>query len=369
MKKVNWKKVIGWSVAALLVVGAIYGNAQKNKTDNWRVYGFFALTGKIASPGTEMSRGMELAIEKWNNKGGLLGRKISYIAEDTKGDQTEAITIYQRTIAGTDNKPIAIQSIVSGVTLNVKNFTEKDAIPLIGAIGSSKFLEEPNNYALRDFASPNIVGKGFAEYIRKNHPNKRIVYFYENSDMSIETKKAFLNALPKDKAIQLIDFDPNVTHFREMILKANISNQNDIVVITGSGSYLGLLVRQLRQYDYKSTILSDTNMMTSGIKEYAGDAMKNIIILDFVPDAKNPYCQEIDNAYEKKYGKKVPFNAPYLSYQGIDTLLAFYEKMGTTDIPNLAKAMEGFEHDGCLGKVTVKDGELNYPLSFKLVEE
>ena len=369
MSKLNWKKVIGWGVAALVVIGVVYNNAQRNRTDNWRVYGFFALTGKVASPGTEMSKGMELAVEKWNQKGGLLGKKISYIAEDTKGDQTEAITIYQRAIAGTDNKPIAIQSIVSGVTLNVKNFSEKDGIPLIGAIGSSKFLEEPNNYVIRDFASPNIIGKGFVEYIQKYHPNKRIVYFYENSDMSIETKKSFLNALAKEANIHLVDFDPNTTHFRELVLKANIQNGKDVVVITGLGSYMGILVRQLRQYGYTDNIVSDTNMMISGTKEYAEDAMKNVVILDFMPNSENPYCQEIDKAYQEKYGKKVPFNAPYLSYQGIDTLLAFYEKMGTTDIPNLAKAMEGFEHDGCLGKVTVKNGEMNYPLSFRTVEE
>lgn len=365
----NWKKILGWSVVACVLVAVICNNVRQNRTDDWRVYGFFALTGKIASPGTEMSRGMELAIEKWNSKGGLLGKKISYVAEDTKGDPTEAITIYQRAIAGTDNKPIAIQAIVSGVASNVKNFTEKEAIPLIGAVGSSKFLEEPNNYVIRDFASPNIIGKGFTEYIQKYYSNKRIVYFYENSDMSIETKKAFLNALPKDVNIYLVDFDPSTTHFREMILKANVSNEKDIVVITGSGSYLGLLVRQLRQYDYVNTIVSDTNMMTSGIKEYAEQAMKNVIVLDFMPNPENPYCQEISKAYQTKYGKEIPFNAPYLSYQGIDTLLAFYEKMGTTDIPNLAKAMEGFEHEGCLGKGIVKNGELSYPLSFKIVTE
>ena len=361
------KIIIAFCVA--LVALAIYTNARRNQTDDWRVYGFFALTGKISSPGTEMSKGMELAIEKWNKNGGLLGKKITYIAEDTKADPTEAITIYQRTVAGTKNKPIAIQAIVSGLTLNIKNFTEKDQIPLIGAIGSSKFLEKPNNYALRDFASPNIVGRGFAQYIQKHHTGKRIVYFYENSDMSIETKKAFASAVQQNQDVKLIDFDPNTTLFRELILKTNIQNTKDIVIITGSGSYLGLLVRQLRQYGYTDTIVSDTNMVTSGIKQYAEDAIKNVIVMDFMPDDQNPYCKQINDAYQQKYGKKVPFNAPYLAYQGIDTLLAFYNKKGTTDIPNIAKAMEGFEHDGCLGKVIVKNGELNYPLSFKVLDK
>ncbi|MBP5344568.1 MAG: amino acid ABC transporter substrate-binding protein [Alphaproteobacteria bacterium] len=371
MKNLNWKSIVGWGIAAVVVVGIIGGNIlQNNKSNgNYRVIGFFPLTGKVSSPGMEMSKGMELAVEKWNSKGGLLGKKIDFKTEDTEADPTKAITIYQRTVAGTDNKPIAIQSIVSGVTLNVQNFAEKDHIPVIGAIGASKFLDASRQYSLRNFASPNIIGKGFAEYIEKYHPNKRIIYFYENSDMSVETKKAFLDALPKNANIQLFDFDPNTTQFRELVLKAKAINDKDVVVITGLGSYLGILIRQLRLYDYKDNIVSDTNAMISGTKDYAGEAMKNVVILDFMPQPDNPYCQEIDREYKNKYGKEVPFNAPYISYQGIDTLLAFYESKGTTDILNLREAIEGFTHDGCLGKVTVKDGELNFPLSFKTIEE
>ena len=370
MKKINWKSIIGWGIAAVFVIGIIGGNMYQQSTDNSnKIIGFLPLTGRMASAGIEEGHGIELAIDKWNNRGGLLGKKLDVTLEDTRSDPTTALTIFQRNSVG-NYKPLAIYSMISAVALNLKNFTEKDGITHIGAIGAVNFTNEPNKHLLRDFASPVIIGKALIKHVKEKYPNKRMVYFYENSDNSIDCTAAIKEEITPDFKVKMLDFDPTMYNFRDLILKAGVDNEKDIVVVMGMGSYLGILIRQLREYDYKGPILGDVNITIGGVVEYAGDAMKNVIVLDYTRNPDSPLCEEVKKAYFQKYQKEIPDNiAPYLAYQGIDTLLAFYESKGTTDIPNLREAMEGFEHDGCLGKITVKNGEINYPLSFRTVKE
>ena len=172
-----------------------------------------------------------------------------------------------------------------------------------------------------------------------------------------------------DMKVKILDFEPAMNNFRDLILKAKPNNDQDVVIITGIGSYLGILIRQLRQYGYTGPILGDANLDIGGVHNYAEKAMNGVIILDYLQHDNNAYCQHLNEAFIQKYGEPLPDVGYYIAYQGIDTLLAFYEKTGTTDVPDLAKAMEGFEHDGCLGKVVVKNGEINYPQSFRTVKE
>ena len=370
MSKINWKKVIGWGVAALVVIGVLGTNMYNQQTDNKnKIIGFLPLTGRMASAGIEEGRGITLAVDKWNKKGGLFGQPLTVSLEDTRSDPTEALTIFQRNSISS-YKPLAIYSMISAVALNLKNFTEKEKITHMGAIGAVNFTKEPNSYLVRDFASPVIIGKALVKHFKEKYPDKRMVYFYENSDNSIDCTTAMKEEITPEMNVKMFDFDPTMTNFRDLILKAGVNNDKDVVFIMGMGSYLGILIRQLREYEYTGPIYGDVNITIGGVVEYAGEAMKNVIVLDYTRNKDSSLCKEVEDAYFQKYQKQIPDNiAPYLAYQGIDTLLAFYEKMGTTDIPNLAKAMEGFEHDGCLGKVVVKDGELNYPLLFRAVTE
>ena len=370
MQKINFKKVIGWCVAIGVLACIIGINIYRQPTDNKnKIIGFLPLTGRMASAGIEEGRGITLAVDKWNNKGGLLGQPLTVSLEDTRGDPTEALTIFQRSSISS-SKPLAIYSMISSVALNLKNFTEKEKIVHMGAIGAVNFTKEPNSYLVRDFVSPVIIGKALVKYVKETYPNKRIVYFYENSDNSIDCTRTIKKEITPDMNIKMLDFEPTMYNFRDLILKAGIDNNNDIVVVMGMGSYLGILIRQLREYEYKGPIIGDVNITIGGVLEYAGDAMNNVIVIDYTKHEDNPLCKEVKDAYFQKYHKEISDNiTTYLAYQGIDTLLAFYEKMGTTNVSDIAKAMEGFEHDGCLGKIIVKDGELNYPLSFRLIKK
>ena len=70
---------------------------------------FASLTGKEASFGQASRRGVVLAVEELNARGGLLGRPVEFLVEDIQSKSGESATAVK--------KLIARDGVVAGVTL------------------------------------------------------------------------------------------------------------------------------------------------------------------------------------------------------------------------------------------------------------
>ena len=74
------------------------------------------LTGDVATYGISTKNGVEIAVDEFNNNGGINGKKIQLISEDTGGDQTEAANATSKLID--QDKVVAIVGgVISAETL------------------------------------------------------------------------------------------------------------------------------------------------------------------------------------------------------------------------------------------------------------
>ncbi|MBI3397644.1 MAG: branched-chain amino acid ABC transporter substrate-binding protein [Deltaproteobacteria bacterium] len=67
------------------------GCAKKEDTIKIGVAG--PMTGDQAKMGTDLKNGVELAVSEWNEKGGVLGKKIELFIEDDQHDPKLAVTV------------------------------------------------------------------------------------------------------------------------------------------------------------------------------------------------------------------------------------------------------------------------------------
>ena len=80
-------------VAALWLCFVVSGNlalAQDN-SENIKIGSILILTGEGASVGTASERGIDMAIQDINAKGGVLGKPLAVIHQDDHGDPKTAI--------------------------------------------------------------------------------------------------------------------------------------------------------------------------------------------------------------------------------------------------------------------------------------
>src|ERR1700745_4006197 len=80
------RSMLGRSAApALLAVGLIGSAAAQSTIDIGLVQ---PLTGAFAAAGTDVVNGAKIAADEINAKGGVLGKKLELIIEDTKSNPT-----------------------------------------------------------------------------------------------------------------------------------------------------------------------------------------------------------------------------------------------------------------------------------------
>lgn len=91
-------------------------------------------TGVYATPARDQSRGFKMVADEWNAKGGLLGRQIELVSEDTTNNPGVAVEKARKLIS--QDKVVALVGTVSSaVSISVSNVAFESGIPFIVAGG------------------------------------------------------------------------------------------------------------------------------------------------------------------------------------------------------------------------------------------
>jgi branched-chain amino acid transport system substrate-binding protein len=130
------------TLKSLLVVafaaGALMGCQKKEDTLKIGLAG--VLTGPDGEIGTAAQRGSELAIEEWNAKGGLLGKKIEIVSRDDEGKANQAVAVAQELVAA------GVQAVIghwnSGCTLPASEIYQKANILQVTAASTNPQVTE-----------------------------------------------------------------------------------------------------------------------------------------------------------------------------------------------------------------------------------
>lgn len=103
-----------------------------------------AETGRLSTPGAEVSRGYRLAVEMLNERGGIGRRKVQLVIHDDGSDADASVRLYQEMIAS-DSITAFLGPYGSGITEPVISVTESAGIPLVAAAAAA-----PEIWANRD---------------------------------------------------------------------------------------------------------------------------------------------------------------------------------------------------------------------------
>ena len=117
--------VVGAVLAAVAFVG---GPAEAQQTI--KIAAGVPLTGPLAKQGQEVANAVKLAVEEWNAKGGVLGKKVEVMEADDQGNPQVGVAAAEKVAADP-----AVMGSVWGITsvtcIPVSEVLDRVAIPLI----------------------------------------------------------------------------------------------------------------------------------------------------------------------------------------------------------------------------------------------
>lgn len=107
-------KTLHTLAAILLAATLITGCSRETTSNTLKIGAILPLTGTGAEDGEFQKHGIELAVSKLNSAGGIQGKKIEVVYEDSKNQAKEGITALN-TLISRDKVPVVL-STMSGVS-------------------------------------------------------------------------------------------------------------------------------------------------------------------------------------------------------------------------------------------------------------
>ncbi|MDQ2999366.1 MAG: ABC transporter substrate-binding protein, partial [Chloroflexota bacterium] len=267
-------------------------------------------TSNVALLGQEQVIGAQIAEEFFNKKGGVNGRPIKLVMQDTAGDEQGAINAFNSLI-NTDNAVAIIGPTLSQQAFSADPIADRAKVPVIGPSNTAKGVPQIGDYIARVSAPVAVVAPNAVKVALAQNPNikKVAVAFAQNDAFSKSETGTFQRTITETYKLELVTVQQFQTTDTDFTTQAtNIINlQPDLVIISGLASDGGNLVKQLRDLGYKGQIIGGNGLNTANIFPVCKAACDGILIAQaYSYELDSPVNKEFRDAYKAKQNKEPP---------------------------------------------------------------
>ena len=309
--------------------------------------------------GESLRDGMVVAVEELNANGGILGKQVELIIEDTSGVPEKGVAAFER-LATSEGVVGVTGSAHSAVCSAVGPVAQKtNTVFVAGECWSDSVTAAGIDEVFRITVANSLVYSVAADWV-KEAGFENIAIISENSDWGFGIIDVFTQNL-KDTGATVTSFtaERTVSDFTPQLLQLKRADpQPDLIVAGFTGSNLLLMLRQaadlgLAPSGETAIFAAGADVLEPEFWEVMGDAGKYVIGnpagLPGKPDT--PLSRSFGKAYEAKFDR--PANAVAMEgYDGVMVLAQAMEAAGTTESDAVEEALRALSWDGTRGTIS-----------------
>ncbi|WP_013320790.1 ABC transporter substrate-binding protein [Gloeothece verrucosa] len=289
-----------------------------------------AQTSNVSLLGQEQVVGAKIAEQFFNQKGGVNGKPIKLIFQDTAGDEQGTINAFNTLI--TQNQVVGIV----GPTLSQQAFAadpiaERAGVPVLGPSNTAKGIPQIGNYIARVSAPVAVVAPNAVEEALKINPKiKKVAVFFAQNDAFSKSETETFQKTIKDQNLELVTvqkFQTTDTDFQTQATNA-MNLAPDLIIISGLAADGGNLIKQLRELGYKGLIIGGNGLNTSNMFPVCQKLCDGVLIAQaYSPELDN----EINKAFRQAYLAQNKKEPPQFSAQAFSGVQVFVEALTALD--------------------------------------
>ena len=262
-------------------------------------------TGGLAIPGADMKRGVQLAVDEINVKGGINGRQIELFTENDEGVPAKSVNATEKLVIK-DEVLSVIGSYSSSCTLANMKVTEKYKVPQICPISvATAITQSGNKFIFRNCATnPMQIGQ-LADYAIPAFKLKTVGVIYVNTDFGRGIRDVWAEKAAQYK-IRLtadIPISESDTDFFSYLTKIKGINP-DAFLVGANITQATQIVLQARELGLRSQILGVGTFSDDEFwKLTKGKAQGIVHISYFEPESPDPRIRKFSKDFETKFNK------------------------------------------------------------------
>jgi branched-chain amino acid transport system substrate-binding protein len=320
------------SLATLALTATVASAQQGVSKDEILLGSIQDLSGPIAGFGKQARLGMLLAVDEINEQGGINGRKVKILVEDSAYDPKKAVLAAQK-LVNQDKIFMMVGHIGTAQNMAAMPVQFEKNVVNFFPITAAREMYEPFHKLKYSYAAPYYDQMRLAvPKLVKEKAAKKVCTMYQDDDFGLEVLKGGEDGL-KTIGMEFAEktsYKRGATDFSSQVSKMQASGCDFIVLGTIIRETIGA-VATARKLGYNPTFIGSSAAYTDLIHKLGGPAMNGVYATMTV---QNPYTDEQApairfwaNKYKTKFNEDPTVFSVY-GYSIINTFATVATKAG-----------------------------------------
>ena len=299
MRTLSKKAIVSLGLLPILALAAL--SCGGGEEEAFRIGVMESVTGPGETYGTVSVQAKEMAVAEINAAGGINGRMLELIVEDSKCNAQDSITAFKK-LTEVDEVKIILGTSCSGAMLGAAPLAEEAGVILFSGLATNPDIANAGDYIFRTSMSDVQVGidtgnSMWADGVRN------LATITEATDYAEGVRRTTVDQFTKrgGQVVREERYASDVTDFRTQLTKLVGANPDGLHIAAQAEFSGGTIVKQVRELGYEGPIYSEIVVVGTTALEIAGDAATGMkaVIADL--DPANNTAQEVLANFREEY--------------------------------------------------------------------
>lgn len=314
------------------------------------------MTGDQSKMGVDLRNSVELAVAEWNEKGGVLGKKIVLLPADDQADPKQAVSIANKLI---NQKAVALVGHWnSSCSIPASKYYQDANIVMISpATTNPQLTLQGFKNVFRVCGTDDQQGKVAADFILKTIRPKKIAIIHDKTAYGQGLADYFKRAL--GDRVQVVYYGGIIQRDPDYKAVLTTIKQSDPELYYFGGIYpeAGRLVRQAKEIGMNIPMITGDGVYDPTFINIAGTSAEGTYVTFGAEPAGLPSAKSFMDKYKAKYGDPGPYSI--YAYDAANIILTAIAETRNTDGSKVAEYISKTIFHGAFGDISFdKNGDV-----------
>jgi len=320
------------------------------------------MTGAGQYFGEEQLRGLTIALEEINQEGGINGKKVNLILEDSRTDIKEAVNSANKLIRF-DNAKYIIGDTWNFTTYAMLPTINENQVLLISILENMD-QSTADDYYFRLQPKVSDLVEEIAKYMYYQEGSRRVGIVQDLTDYGKEHTTAFVREFEKlgGEVVIIQEAEILSKDTRTQLIKVK-DREIDTIFSMRSGTQTGVLMKEAKEIGIDVKWFSQTHTQNNPIMESYGDVIEGVFF---------PYPKEnFDSGFEKKYRERYNEMTNMFAANAYDALYILKEAIESVgeETDKVKEYLLSMEYNGATGNISFDQfGDVEKEIVIKTVK-
>jgi branched-chain amino acid transport system substrate-binding protein len=340
-------------IASMLLAACGPGGAA-GSGDTIKVAILAPLSGPVPTFGVSTRDGALMAIDEWNERGGVLGKQVQVIVADSQCTADPAVNAANKVI-DQDGVGYIIGEVCSSASIPVSEIAEEKGVLQISPTSTNPAVTlnpdgSTKQYIFRACFIDPFQGLVMAKFALKQGHKTAFIMFDQGNDYVLGLGEAFEESFTAGGGtiVGKEAYTGQDTDFSAILTKV-ADSQADVLFIPDYYNIVNLVATQAKERGVTSALMGGDGWDSSDLDLAAAEG--GFFSNHYSAEDTRPVVQDFVSRYEAKYGSK-PDALATLAYDAANLLLASIEAAGVDDPSVVKDAMAAISYEAVSGTIT-----------------